>query len=78
MDYRTGPEGVFDYSPFCAAFNASGQPAASIPLIWAGGLPVGVHIALPFGADAELLSLCAELEAARPWFDRRPPEDRLR
>ena len=72
VDYRTGPEGVFAYSPFCAAFNASGQPAASVPLHWAKGLPIGVHVALPFGADAELLSLCAELEAARPWFDRRP------
>lgn len=73
VTYRTGPGEVFDYSPFCAAFNASGQPAVSIPLHWSeGGLPVGVHIAAPFGADAELMSLCAELEAAAPWADRAP------
>ena len=72
--FRLGPGGVFDYSPFCAAFNASGQPAASVPLHWTpGGLPVGVHLAAGFGADAALIALCAELEAAAPWFHRRPP-----
>ncbi len=30
--YRIGKGGIFDYSPFCAVFNASGQPAASLPL----------------------------------------------
>ncbi len=74
VSFRTGPEGVFAYSPFTAAFNASGQPAASVPLHWtADGLPVGVHLAAPFGEDEELIALCAELEAARPWRDRRPP-----
>jgi amidase/6-aminohexanoate-cyclic-dimer hydrolase len=44
--YRLGPEGVWPYSPFCTAFNASGQPAATLPLHWsAEGLPVGVHLA---------------------------------
>lgn len=71
--YRTGPEGVFAYSPFTAALNASGQPAASIPLFWsANGLPIGVHLAARFGADELLMSVCADLERARPWFGRRP------
>ncbi|WP_308917977.1 amidase [Jannaschia sp. LMIT008] len=74
VQYRTGPGMVFDYSPFCAAFNASGQPAASVPLHWnADGLPIGVHLAAPFGRDDTLIGLCAELEAAQPWADRRPP-----
>ena len=73
-DYRLGPDGIFAYSPFCAAFNASGQPAASVPLHWNGeGLPIGAHLAAPFGADLQLMALCAQLEEARPWFDRRPP-----
>ncbi|MDW4499689.1 amidase [Sulfitobacter sp. D35] len=71
--YRTGPEGVFAYSPFCAAFNASGQPAVSVPMHWtAEDLPVGVHLAGPYGADEVLIALCAELEQARPWAQRRP------
>ncbi|MCV2864908.1 amidase [Albidovulum sediminicola] len=74
VHFRTGPGMVFDYSPFCAAFNASGQPAASVPLFWNGaGLPIGIHLAARFGADEELMALCAELEAARPWAHRRPP-----
>ncbi|THD84571.1 amidase [Aliigemmobacter aestuarii] len=71
--YRIGPEGIFAYSPFCAVFNASGQPAASVPLGMTGdGLPVGIHLAAPFGTDEELIALCAELERAAPWAGRRP------
>ncbi len=74
VGYRTGPGGVFDYSPFCAVFNASGQPAASLPLAMSqAGLPVGLHLAAPFGADEELIALCAEIEQAAPWAGRRPP-----
>lgn len=72
VGFRTGPEGVFAYSPFCAIFNASGQPAASVPLGMAGGLPVGIHLAAPFGRDEELIAFCAELEAAAPWAGRKP------
>ena len=72
--FRIGPQGVFAYSPFCAAFNASGQPAASLPLhMTAGGLPIGIHLAARFGADEELIALCAEVEAAAPWAARRAP-----
>ena len=73
VGYRTGPEGIFAYSPFCAVFNASGQPAASLPLAWSSdGLPIGVHLAAGFGQDDLLIALCAEVEAAAPW-DRRAP-----
>lgn len=73
-DYRMGGDGVFAYSPFTAAFNASGQPAASLPLHWTKeGLPVGVHLAAAFGRDELLLGLCARLEEAAPWAGRRPP-----
>ncbi len=73
VDYRIGPKGIFAYSPFCAIFNASGQPAASVPLaISRAGLPIGIHLAAPYGRDEELITLCAELEAAQPWIDKRP------
>lgn len=72
-NYRIGAGGVFEYSPFCATFNASGQPAATVPMHWTeSGLPVGVHLAAPFGDDATLIALCAELEQAAPWAQRKP------
>ena len=74
VDHRLGPNGILPYSPFTAAFNASGQPAMSVPLHWnEAGLPIGVHIAGRFGADEGLMALAAELEAAAPWFNKRPP-----
>jgi amidase/6-aminohexanoate-cyclic-dimer hydrolase len=74
LGFRIGPDGIFAYSPFCAIFNASGQPAASVPLGQsAAGLPIGIHLAAPFGRDEELISLCAEIEQAAPWAARRPP-----
>jgi len=74
VGFRTGPDGIFAYSPFCAIFNASGQPAASLPLGWSGeGLPIGIHLAAAFGQDELLISLCAEIERAAPWTAKRAP-----
>lgn len=74
LGYRIGPNGIFAYSPFCAIFNASGQPAASVPLGQSStGLPIGIHLAAPFGKDEELIGLCAEIEQAAPWAARKPP-----
>jgi amidase/6-aminohexanoate-cyclic-dimer hydrolase len=74
VNYRIGPGGIFAYSPFCAVFNASGQPAASLPMGTSTcGLPIGIHLAAPYGRDEELIALCAELEAAQPWADLRAP-----
>ncbi len=73
VNYRIGPNGIFAYSPFCAVFNASGQPAASVPLGFSkSGLPIGIHLAAAYGADETLISLCAELELAAPWGHLRP------
>ncbi|GAA6202417.1 amidase [Aquicoccus sp. SU-CL01552] len=70
--YRNGPGSVFDYSPFTAIFNASGQPAVTLPLHWsADDLPVGVHLATAFGEDEQLMSLCGQIERAAPWADKQ-------
>lgn len=62
------------FTPYTALYNMSGQPAASLPLHWtADGLPVGVMLAALPGQDGPLFSLCAQLEKAAPWHDRRPP-----
>ena len=62
------------FTPFTPLFNVSGQPAVNVPLYWtAEGLPIGVMLAGRMADEATLISLSAQLEAARPWKDRHPP-----
>jgi amidase len=63
-----------EFVPFTPLFNATGQPAVSLPLHWNdSGLPIGVQLAGRFGDEATLLRLAAQLEEARPWAERTPP-----
>jgi len=60
---------------FTALFNTAGNPAMSVPLHWsADRLPIGVQFAAGFGEEARLIRLAAQLETARPWAERRPPQ----
>jgi amidase len=46
----------------------------STPLHWnRDGLPIGTHWVGRFGDEVTLFRLAGQLEAARPWADRRPP-----
>jgi len=66
---RAGPFGTFT-----STFNATGQPAISLPLHWnAQRLPIGVQLVAAYGREDLLIRIAAQLEQARPWADRRPP-----
>jgi amidase len=59
--------------PFTQVANLTGLPAMSVPLFWTSdNLPCGSHFIAPFGEEARLFRLAAQLETARPWFDKRP------
>lgn len=69
-----GAQRLLEFSPFCAFFNISGQPAISLPLFWnSSNLPIGVQLVADFGREDLLIRVAAQLERARPWKDRRPP-----
>ncbi len=59
--------------PCTPVVNVTGQPAANLPLSWHQGLPVGVQAIGRLYEEATLYQLAAQLEASRPWAERRPP-----
>jgi amidase len=66
--------GVLRWVPFNGIWNHLGNPAAAVPAGFdADGMPLSVQLVGPPDSEAALLSLSAQLEAARPWADQRPP-----
>ena len=60
--------------PYAACWNMTGQPACSVPAGFAAdGLPRAVQLIARPNDEATLISLAAQLEAARPWAQSRPP-----
>ncbi len=60
--------------PFFEIWNLTGQPAAAVP--WGlddNGVPVSIQLVGRPNDEATLVALGAQIEAARPWAQRRPP-----
>ncbi|WP_017315221.1 amidase [Mastigocladopsis repens] len=57
----------------CPPANATGQPAIALPVGFDElGLPMSVQLVGRPAAEATLISLAAQLEAAKPWIQHRP------
>jgi amidase len=66
--------GMSRFYPYCVPWNHLGNPAMSVPTGFAAdGMPLAVQIIGRHGDEATLLSLAAQIEAERPWADKRPP-----
>jgi Asp-tRNA(Asn)/Glu-tRNA(Gln) amidotransferase A subunit family amidase len=64
------------WSPYTAAFNLTGQPAASVPCGFdAQGLPVGLHIVGRAYDDSLVLRAARAFEQLQPWAQHHPPID---
>jgi aspartyl-tRNA(Asn)/glutamyl-tRNA(Gln) amidotransferase subunit A len=67
---RSGDWGVAwsDWAPFSYPFNLTTQPAASVPCgLTKSGLPIGLQIVGPVGADALVLRASRAFEVAQPF-----------
>lgn len=72
-DPMAGMKRAASFVGFTPPFNASGQPAISLPLHWNDtGLPIGVQLVSAYGREDLLLAVASQLEAAHPWAGRRP------
>ena len=64
---------ILSFVAFTYVYNLTGQPAASVPLVWnEAGLPIGMQFIGRYGDEATLIRLSAQLEQAQPWIGRKP------
>jgi Asp-tRNA(Asn)/Glu-tRNA(Gln) amidotransferase A subunit family amidase len=65
---------LYPYIQFTFPFNATGQPAFSLPDGFTkSGLPIGLQIIGRPAGELGIIALAAAFEEARPWRDQRPP-----
>lgn len=65
-----------EWIPFTFAFNATGQPAMSVPNGFSkAGLPLAMQIVGRQTDEVTIIGLAAQFEKARPWKDKHPPLD---
>ena len=57
-----------EFSPYCAVYNQTGQPAISLPLFRTeNNLPIGSQFIARFGDEATLFRLSSQLEQIESW-----------
>jgi len=67
--------GLTRFMPYPPVMNLLGFPAMSVPAgRSSAGLPIGIQLAAPKGAEALLLSVALQLEKVQPW-QRHAPMD---
>lgn len=74
-EFKSPPDdvlaGIFrsgDFAPFTLLFNATGQPACSVPLYRnSAGLPIGIQLVAAYGREDLLFRVAAQLEQAQPF-----------
>ncbi len=72
-DLEASIEKILALIPFTPPFNATGQPAISLPLATSEqGLPIGVQLVAAYPREDLLIRVSAQLEAAHPWDGRMP------
>jgi amidase len=60
--------------PYNVVWNYLGNPAASVPAGFSpDGLPLSVQLVAPPNREDVLISLAAQIESERRWFEHRPP-----
>jgi amidase len=70
--FRTFNQGS-PYVCYTPTWNYVGQPAASVPAGFdRDGLPMAIQLAGPRGSEPTIVSVAAQVEAARPWREHRP------
>jgi amidase len=61
------------YAPYAAPWNVAGLPAVVVPMgTRPDGLPLGVQLVGPPGAELLLLAVAGQLELAAPWARHAP------
>jgi amidase len=66
--------GMSRFYPYCVPWNHLGNPAMAVPAGFSvEGMPLAIQVIGRAGDEETLLSLAAQIEAERPWADKRPP-----
>jgi Asp-tRNA(Asn)/Glu-tRNA(Gln) amidotransferase A subunit family amidase len=75
-DQEKYADDLFGWVAFTFPFNATGQPAISVPNGFTkAGLPIGLHIVGRPADECGIIAIAAAFEEARPWVALHPQLD---